>query len=465
MDSLCEWRCFTSAPASTGASAREWPDEYRPFGNPATGMSASVLIRNGRIIDPANQRDETGDLLILDGRIADPATQRDSDIRIEEIDATGLVIAPGLIDIHVHLREPGQSGKETIATGTAAAAAGGFTSVVCMPNTSPAVDNPSVVSWIQQKAAADGKINVFPTGAISKGLAGEELAPIGSMSRAGIVALTDDGHCIQNHELMRRALEYAGMFGLVLMDHCQDYNLVGKGVMHEGYWSTVLGLPGWPAAGEEVIVQRNALLAELSGNPVHCQHLSSAGSVRILREARARGVPISGEICPHHIALTDETIRGFDTAFKMNPPLRTERDIGALIEGVADGTITFLASDHAPHSEYEKEVEFDQAPFGIIGLETELGLFLDILVHKKQAIDLPRLIELFTANPRRLLALDRGTLTRGAPGDVTLIDPDLEWTVNREASFSRSRNTPFHGTELKGRAVRTIVAGRTVWSL
>jgi dihydroorotase len=422
-------------------------------------------ISNGRIIDPANGRDETAELLLIDGRIADAKTKLERDASIVEIDAKGLVLAPGLIDLHVHLREPGQSAKETIASGTRAAAAGGFTSVVCMPNTAPPVDNASVVTWIQEKARAEACINVFPTGAITKGLAGEELAPIGSMHKAGIVALTDDGRCVQNNEVMRRALEYARMFGLVVMDHCQDYNLVGKGVMHEGYWSTVLGLPGWPSAGEEVIVQRNALLAELCHTPIHCQHLSAAGSARILREARGRGVPISGEICPHHIALTDESIQGFNTDFKMNPPLRTERDVDALIAAVADGTINILASDHAPHSKHEKEVEFDQAPFGILGLETELALFLDILVHKKKAIDLPRLVALLTVEPARLLKLDRGTLSVGAAADVTLFDPDLEWTVDKSTGQSRSCNTPFHGWELKGRAVRTIVAGQTVWDL
>ena len=266
-----------------------------------------------------------------------------------------------------------------------------------------------MVTWIQEKARSEACVNVLVTGAITKGIAGEELAPIGSMRKAGIVGLTDDGHCVQNHELMRRALEYARMFGLVIMDHCQDYSLVGKGVVHEGYWSTVLGLPGWPAIGEEIIVQRNAQLAELCDSPIHCQHLSSAGSVRILREARARGIPITGEVCPHHIALTDESVRGFNTDFKMNPPLRTQADIDALIEGIADGTITILASDHAPHSAFEKEVEFDMAPFGILGLETELALFLDILVHERKAISLPRLIELYTSNPARLLGLDRGT--------------------------------------------------------
>jgi len=425
----------------------------------------TLLLKNGRIIDPADKRDETGDLLIVDGRIADKSEIPNPKSEIESIDCTGLIIAPGLIDLHVHLREPGQSAKETIATGARCAAAGGFTSVVCMPNTAPPVDNAGAVTWILEKARAEACVNVFPTGAITKGLAGEELAPIGSLRKAGIVALTDDGHCVQNHEVMRRACEYARMFGLTVMDHCQDYNLVGKGVMHEGQVSAALGLAGWPALGEEIIVARNALLAELTGTPIHCQHLSAAGSVGILRRSRARGIPLSGEVCPHHIALTDESIRGFDTNFKMNPPLRSQEHVDALIEGIADGTITILASDHAPHCGFEKEREFDLAPFGILGLETELGLFLDILIHKRNAIPLPRLIELYTINPARLLGLDRGTLGIGAIADVTLIDPGLEWTVDKEQSFSRSRNNPFHGRELKGRAVRTIVAGRTVWSL
>lgn len=426
-------------------------------------MSQALLLRNGRVIDPANSRDEIADLAILDGRIV--STDALAGRPYEEIDCKGLVVAPGLIDIHVHFREPGQSAKETIATGSRAAAAGGFTSVVVMPNTSPTTDSASVVTWVKDKAKAEAVVNVFPTGALTKGIAGEELAPIGAMAKAGIVALTDDGHCIQNHETMRRALEYAKMFDLPVMDHCQDYNLVGKGVMNEGAVSIALGLPGWPAIGEEIIVQRNAQLAELCGTPIHCQHLSAAGSVRIIREARSRGVPISGEVCPHHIALTDESVRTFDTNYKMNPPLRTQQDVDALIEGIADGTITILASDHAPHCDFEKEAEFDKAPFGILGLETELGLFVDILVHKKKAITLNRVIEMLTINPAKLLKLDRGTLSVGAVADVTVIDPDLVWTVDKNASFSRSRNTPFHGWELKGRAVRTIVGGKTVWAL
>jgi len=440
-------------------------------------MSATI-IRNGRVIDPANKRDEVGDLAIVDGRIAQRSEVRGQRSEIEEIDAKGLIVAPGLIDMHVHLREPGFSHKETIESGARAAAAGGFTTIVCMPNTSPAADNPATIAWIKDRAAQTACVNVLPTGAISKDLAGDELASIGSLAQAGVVAITDDGHCVQNHELMRRAVEYARMVGLPVLDHCQDYNLVGNGVVHEGYWSTLLGLPGWPAAGEEAIVMRNILLAELCDHQIHCQHISAAGSVRLIREARARGVKISGEVCPHHIALTDEAIQNFDTNFKMNPPLRSKTDVDALLEGIADGTLSILASDHAPHADFEKEVEFDAAPFGIVGLETELGLFLDLLVHKHRKsgrrgdtdssrgeIDIVRLIEMYTVEPARLLRLDAGTLSVGAPADVTLIEPDLEWAVKIDKFQSASRNSPFDGWKLKGRAVRTIVGGKTVWKL
>ena len=418
-------------------------------------------ITNGRIIDPANNRDEVADLWLADGKISVPQLGSET----ETLDARGLVVSPGLIDIHVHLREPGQSHKETIATGTRAAAAGGFTSIVAMPNTNPSADSAATITWIKDKAAREACVNVFCTGAITKGLRGEELAPFGSLFNAGVVALTDDGHCIQNHEIMRRAVEYARMFGLTVMDHCQDYSLVGDGIMHEGEWSLRLGIPGWPRAGEEMIVARNIMLAELCDSPIHCQHISSGGSVRLLREARARGVKISGEVCPHHIALTDASLAAFDSNFKMNPPLRTEEDIEAIIEGIADGTLTILCSDHAPHAFYEKEVEIDHAPFGITGLENEFSTFCDILVHKRAAISLARLIALYTAEPARLLNLDRGTLSVGAPADVTIIDPDLEWTFDKNKSVSLSHNTPFHGHTWKGRAVRTIVAGETVWAL
>lgn len=405
------------------------------------------------------------------------------------MDVTGQVVCPGLIDLHVHLREPGQSAKETIASGTAAAARGGFTSVVCMPNTSPRIDTPGTVALIHERAMQQGVVNVFVAGAISKDIAGEELASIGSLKSAGVVAITDDGHCVQNHELMRRACEYARMCDLPVLDHCQDYSLVTDGVMHEGYWSTALGLRGWPSAGEEMIVARNILLAELTGVRIHCQHLSAESSVRLIREAKKRGIPISGEACPHHFTLTDVSLAGsekfwqhdgkevfgfaesngnrpswpaYDTNFKMNPPLRSARDRAAILEGLADGTIEVLCSDHAPHCDYEKEVEFDYAPFGITGLETELSLSLMQLYHTKR-LALPDLISKFTQSPAQLLGLKKGTLSPGADADVTVMDPDREWVFDRSTTASKSVNSPFYGWRLKGKAVATIVGGKKAW--
>ncbi|HZV33137.1 MAG TPA: dihydroorotase [Verrucomicrobiae bacterium] len=451
--------------------------------------TSSLLIAGGRIIDPASNHDATGDLLILDGKIAavGPGAASKAPGNVGRLDAKGLVVCPGLIDLHVHLREPGQSAKETIATGTASAARGGFTSIVCMPNTSPAIDNAGTVALIREKAAREGVVNVFVTGAITKGIAGDELAPIGSLKQAGVVAITDDGHCVQNNDLMRRALEYAKMFDLPVMDHCQDYSLVTDGVMHEGYWSTALGLRGWPAAGEEMIVARNILLADLTGTRVHCQHLSSAGSVALLREAKKRGVPVSGEACPHHFVLTDATIAGsekfwandgkdlfgyaasdrpqwpnYDTNFKMNPPLRSARDREAILEALADGTLEIIGSDHAPHCDYEKESEFDYAPFGITGLETELALSLMQLHHTKR-LGLMELLRKFTIAPAELLRLKKGTLKIGADADVTVFDPNREWVFDKADSASKSYNSPFYGWPLKGKAVATIVGGRVAW--
>src|SRR5258708_33232761 len=415
---------------------------------------------------PGSKREEGADDYIADGKIVGSKSEiRSPKSEIEEIDARGLIVAPGLIDIHVHLREPGFGHKETSESGARAAAAGGFTTIVCMPNTSPVADSPATIAWIKDRANRTASVNVLPTGAISKNIGGEELAPIGSLGQAGVVAITDDGHCVQNHELMRRAVEYARMVGLPVLDHCQDYNLVGNGVVNEGYWSTLLGLPGWPAAGEEAIVMRNILLAELCDHHIHCQHVSAAGSVRLIREAQARRVKISGEVCPHHIALTDEAIQNFDTNYKMNPPLRSKADVDAILEGIADCTLSILCSDHAPHAGFEKEVEFDQAPFGIIGLETELALFLTILLHREKAISLEQLIAMYTVNPAYLLRIRKGTLGVGADAHITFIDPHREWTYKKAESLSRSRNTPFEGWNLKGRAVRTIVAGETVWAL
>jgi dihydroorotase len=450
----------------------------------------SLLLAGGRVIDPANQFDAVADVLVLDGKISAVGKNLSAPAGVETFDARGKIVSPGLIDLHVHLREPGQTAKETIATGTAAAARGGFTSIVCMPNTSQSIDNAGTVALIRERAKTEGAVNVFVTGAISKGIAGEELASIGGLKKAGIVAITDDGHCVQNNELMRRACEYAKMFGLPVMDHCQDYSLVTDGVMHEGYWNVVLGLRGWPAAGEEMIVARNILLAELTGAKIHCQHLSAAGSVALLREAKKRGVPVSGEACPHHFTLTDAAVAGsekfwredgltimemeraksglpewpaYDTNFKMNPPLRSAKDREAILAGLADGTIEILASDHAPHCDYEKEVEFDYAPFGITGLETELALSLMQLVHTKR-LPLADLIAKFTVNPARLLNLSKGTLSPGADADVTVMDAAREWVFRREESASKSKNSPFFGWPLKGRAVATMVGGKIVWS-
>jgi dihydroorotase len=448
----------------------------------------SLLLTGGRVIDPANKFDSSADVLIIGGKISAVGKKLSAPKGIEVIDASGKIICPGLIDLHVHLREPGQTAKENLATGTAAAARGGFTSVVCMPNTSPAIDNSGTVALIRERAASEGVVNVFVTGAITKNIAGEELAPIGSLKKAGVVAITDDGHCIQNNELMRRACEYGRMFDLPIFDHCQDYSLVTDGVMHEGYWSTALGLRGWPSAGEEMIVARNILLAELTGAKIHCQHLSAAGSVALLRAAKKRGVPISGEACPHHFVLTDSAIAGsekfwaddgkiladsqtdelpswpsYDTDFKMNPPLRSAKDREAILEGLADGTIEILCSDHAPHCDYEKEVEFDYAPFGITGLETEFSLSLMQLVHTKR-ISLAEMISKFTVNPARLLNLQKGTLSVGADADVTVFDPDCEWIFRAEESASKSRNSPFNSWKLKGRTVATIVGGKNVCS-
>lgn len=434
----------------------------RPF-TATRPLEGLLRINGGRILDPANNRDEIADLWIQDGRIAS-GDFVPPESGFDTLDASGLVVAPGLIDIHVHFREPGQSHKETIASGARAAAAGGFTSVVCMPNTSPVMDGAGIISLLREKAEAGACVNVFCAGAITKGLGGVELAPYGAMVSEGIVAITDDGRCVQSHEVMRRAVEYARMFGLTVMDHCQDESLTAGAVMHEGEWSLRLGLPGWPRIGEELIVARNILLAELCDAPIHCQHISACGSVRLLREARARGIRISGEVCPHHVWFTDERLREYDANFKMNPPLRSDRDVEAILGGIADGTLGIFCSDHAPHAFFEKEVELDRAPFGITGLETEFSAFHDLLVHRKGILDLEGLIAGYTVRPARLLGLDRGTLSPGAPADVTLIDPRLEWTFDREASKSLSRNTPFHGESFRGRAVRTLVSGRTVWS-
>ena len=416
----------------------------------------SLIIKNGRVIDPANNIDEVRDVFVVGGKIA-TAAAKDAEV----IEAAGRIVTPGLIDMHVHLREPGRSDKETFATGTLCAARGGFTSVVCMPNTTPVADNTGTIAFMKQRAAEAACVNVFPTGAITKELKGEELAPIGSLKKAGVVAITDDGHCVQNNELMRRAVEYAKMFQLPLLDHCQDYDLVADGVMNEGHWSAALGLRGWPSIGEDVIVARNILIAEQVDWHIHCQHISSARSVELIRQAKKRGIKISGEVCPHHFTLTEECMKTYDTNYKMNPPLRTERDRDALLAGLADDTLEIIGSDHAPHCSYEKEVEFDFAPFGIIGLETELALSFELV--RKKILSLRALVEKFTVNPARLLRLQEGTLSVGANADITVIDPEREWIYDVAQSASKSRNSPFHGWKLRGRALTTVVKGKVVW--
>ena len=453
---------------------------------------SSILLRGGRVIDPASRFDQVADVLIVDQSVREIGHGLVPPAGTEVFDVTGRIVCPGLIDIHVHFREPGQTKKEDIASGSRCAARGGFTTVVCMPNTSPSVDSAATVALIQDRAVLSG-IRVEVAGALSKGIDGEELAAIGSLFKAGVVALTDDGHCIQSNELMRRACEYARMFDLPIMDHCQDYKLVAEGVMHEGYWSSVLGLRGWPAMGEEVIVARNILLAEQTGARIHCQHISSAGSVRLLREARQRGVSISGEACPHHFILTDAAVAGSDefwkkdgaalveagvagnppvswpayhTFFKMNPPLRTAADREAIIEGLVDGTLGILASDHAPHTNSDKEVEFDDAPFGILGLECEVALCLLALYHPGR-LEIAEILAKWTANPSEFLGLKdgRGRLQVGGPADVTVLDLDLPWVARNSDTASKSRNSPFDGWHLRGRPVMTVARGSVVWKL
>ena len=422
-----------------------------------------LWIRHARVIDPASRRDGVGDLFARDGILVSrltPAERR----RAKKIEARGLVAAPGLVDIHVHFREPGQTHKETIATGSRAAAAGGFTTVVCMPNTSPPADNAGTIQYILDAVRRDSLVKVLPTGCITIGMKGETLAPIGSLKRAGVVAITDDGDCVQSNELMRRALEYAQMFGLTVMDHCQDTSMTEGAVMNEGNVSIRLGLRGWPNAAEDLIVARNVILSTYTGAHVHMQHISSAQSVEILRGAKAAGVRVTAEATPHHLALTDAALATYDTNFKMNPPLRTERDRRAIIAGLRDGTLDCIATDHAPHTDYEKDKEFDYAPNGILGLETALAISLEVLVRKNR-FTLPKVIDLLTRRPAQILGLPAGTLAPGAAADICLFDPDEAWTYDAAAGQSKSSNSPWSGQTLRGRVKTTVVDGRVVFPL
>ncbi|MBL9215862.1 MAG: dihydroorotase, partial [Opitutaceae bacterium] len=400
------------------------------------------------------------DVCAVDGKFVKslrPAQRKQAQV----IDARGLVVCPGLVDIHVHFREPGQTHKETILTGSHAAAAGGFTTVVCMPNTSPPADNAGTVELIKN-AARQAPIHVYPTGCITVGMKGQQLAPHGSLKKAGVVAITDDGLCVQSNELMRRAAEYAKMFDLPVLDHCQDESLTKNAVMNEGDVSTRLGLRGWPHAAEDIIVARNIILSAYSGAHIHLQHISSAMSVELVRRAKRDGVRITAEATPHHLALTEEALGTYDTHYKMNPPLRTEKDRRAIIAGLRDGTLDCIGTDHAPHTPDEKDREFDYAPNGITGLETALPVCLDVLVRRNR-FKLPFLVDLLTRRPAALLHLPAGTLAPGAAADVCVFDPNEAWRYDARQGFSKSLNSPWSGQELRGRVKATVVAGRLVY--
>lgn len=424
-------------------------------------MSDILWITGGRVIDPANQRDEVSDVYAIDGKLVDSLTDEQK-AAAQKVDASGLVVAPGLVDIHVHLRDPGQTHKETILTGTQAAAAGGYTSIVCMPNTSPVCDNAGTIQRIVDKVERVAVVRVYPTGALTKELEGEQLAPTGQLKKAGIVAVTDNGKCVQSNEIMRRAVEYANMFDLPILDHCQDATLTEDGVINEGEWSLKLGLRGWPKAAEDIIVARDVILSRLTGAHIHIQHVSSAASVDILRAAKRRGINVTGEVCPHHIEFTDSCLKDYGTEFKMNPPLRTAEDRSALIDGLCDGTIDCIATDHAPHTVTEKDCEFDYAPFGMIGLENALGATLGTLYHSER-LSLSEVIALMTHKAADICKLEAGTLSTGANADICIFDPDEKWTVDAEQFYSKSRCCPWDGHTLKGKVKATIVGGKQVF--
>jgi len=424
-----------------------------------------VLLKGGRVIDPAAGRDGEFDVLIDDGRIA--LVDRDlprNGCKVFEL-KKGWIVAPGLIDIHVHLREPGQEHKETIASGAAAAVAGGFTAVACMPNTDPVNDHAGITQFIVKKAAEANLARVYPIGAVSIGSNGDQLAELGEQKAAGCVAFSDDGRPVATALLMRRALEYAGMLGLPIVEHCEDPSLKGDGVAHEGFYASALGLRGIPGVAESLMVERDVSLAELTGAHVHICHMSARQSLRAVRAGKERGVQVTCEVAPHHFTLTDEALDGpvkYDTNLKMNPPLRDAADRDAMLEGIADGSVDVIATDHAPHHADEKMVEFDRAPFGITGLETAVPLVFERLVHAGR-IGVGRAIELLSTNPARVLNLPGGSLADGAPADVVVIDPDRKVTIDVARQRSKSKNTPFNGWELRGAVALTFVGGRLVY--
>lgn len=419
---------------------------------------SSYILKGGRVVDPSRGIDTVMDIGVSNGRIADPAKIKNPEI----VNVKKLVVAPGFTDMHVHLRQPGNTTAETIATGTMAAAAGGFTGIVAMPNTSPPADSAGTIEYIRRHTELYGVVRVYPCGCMTKELKGEEMAGIGGLKSAGVVAVSDDGKCIQNHELMRHVVEYSKSFGLPILDHCEDAFLKGEGVMHEGKWSNLLGMRGISSASEELMVARDIILSRMIGWKIHVQHVSAKESVELVRNARRRGIMISAEATPHHISLTDDNIKKFDTNYKMNPPLRTEEDRLAVIEGLRDGTITVIATDHAPHTATDKLVEFDYAPFGIVGLETAIPVCLTELYHEK-ILSLSAFVAKFTTGPAEILGMDFGTLAEGKPADITIIDTEKKFCIDAEKFRSKSRNTPYHGMEFRGKAAATIVAGRFVF--
>jgi len=423
---------------------------------------ARLLIKNGRVIDPASRHDGIADVWIEDGLIQSIGTNLTAPAGAEVIDATGLIVAPGFIDMHVHLREPGFEHAETIESGSRAAAAGGFTSVCPMPNTKPVNDNATVTSYMIEKARRHAVVNVWPIGAITKNSAGEELAAIGSMKQAGAVAISDDGRPVMNARVMRRAMEFARSLGIPVINHCEDLHLSAGGDMHEGAESVRLGLRGIPGCSEDVMVARDILLAEVTGARYHVAHISSKHSVEMVRFAKSRGLAVTAEATPHHLALADRDMKPYDSNYKMKPPLRGACDVTAVLEGIVNGAIDAIATDHAPHPGSEKMQEFESCPFGILGLETAIGVSLEQLVHPGK-ISIGRLVELFTTGPARVLGLDRGTLAQGSPADVTIFSTDREWVYDVNKSFSKSRNSPFDGKTFKGGPVATVVAGEVVW--
>jgi dihydroorotase len=426
----------------------------------------AILIKNGRVIDPASGTDGVADVLIVGGKIAGVAPSLSPPVlhgeSIELFDAGGLVVTPGFIDMHVHLREPGFEHAETIESGARAAAAGGFTSICAMPNTKPVNDSATVTSYIVEKARRMAVVNVFPIGAITKGSQGEELAAIGAMKAAGAVAISDDGRPVMNSRVMRRAMEFARSYGLPVIDHCEDLNLSAGGDMHEGALSIRWGLRGIPSASEDVMVARDLVLAQLTGARFHVAHISTCNAVAMVGYARLHGLPVTCEATPHHFSLTDQDMLPYDSNYKMKPPLRAACDRGAVVEGIAAGTVSAIATDHAPHAGSDKMQEFEACPFGIIGLETALASALNELVHPGK-ITLNRLVELFTTGPESVLRLGRGSLSAGAPGDVTVFSTDLRWTYDVNQSFSRSRNSPFDRRIFRGGPVATVVNGEFVW--